>query len=206
MSNVVSPELSMNAHRSLWLITAVLGASLAGCPRSANSPSDSSAPPQSRDASAPSNSNGSSAAQDAAVDAGLLDAADDVSEDDDAVVYCPDGAIDSTTLVIGWSAKGKTVTAKLVSATPNPPERYNNEWLVDFVDTDGKAIEDLKVTGVQTWMPYHSHGKPGSATQMSPGHFKLALNFQMRGYFQVKLDVKSAQLGSDHIDYYYCLR
>jgi hypothetical protein len=196
-SNVVSPELSMNAHRSLWLVTAVLGAGLTGCPRSANSPSDSSAP---------DNSNGASAAKDAALDAGLPDAGGDVSEDDDAVVYCPDGAIDSTTLVIGWPAKGKTVTAKLVSATPTPPERYNNEWLVDFVDADGKAIEDLNVTGAQTWMPYHSHGKPGSAAQMSPGRFKLALNFQMRGYFQIKLDVKSAKLGSDHIDYYYCLR
>lgn len=173
----------MVATRWRGVLAAAIGLWLAGCP------------------------SGSSTSKSKKPDAGKHDAGTDAGEEDAGSVYCPDSATDSSSLVMGLEAKGKTITGKFVEATPFPPERYNNSWVVDFVDGDGNPVTDLKFTDAQTWMPFHNHGKPASADAMSePGRFKLMLNFNMRGYFEVRLHVSSASLGNDYIVFDYCLR
>jgi hypothetical protein len=122
-------------------------------------------------------------------------------------VYCPDGTIDGTSLVSGWSATGKIATAKLVSSEPFPPGRYDNDWVVELVDGDGAPIDDMMITHADTFMPFHGHPpKNGSISPVSTGGFKLGLYFQMRGYFSIRLDAHSDSVGDDHIEYHYCLR
>jgi YtkA-like protein len=136
-------------------------------------------------------------------DAGL---GEDTPEDAGAV-YCPADATTSDTLVVGLEAKGKHYTAKLVSASPSPPQRFNNDWVVDFVDADGNPVSDMQVTKTATFMPYHQHGKPGKAEAMSdPGRFKLTINLNMPGYFEIRLNVHASSAGDDYIVYNYCLR
>jgi hypothetical protein len=134
------------------------------------------------------------------------DAADsDAGEE--LVVQCPDGTLEASSLVSGVSAKGTTITAKFVESDPSPPARYDNLWTMDFTDASGAPVTDMQMTSAQTWMPYHGHGWPGSGKALSePGRFKVKLNLNMRGYFEIKLAVKSAALGSDNITFNYCFR
>jgi hypothetical protein len=125
---------------------------------------------------------------------------------DDAGVYCPAG---STTFLLETEATGKKLSAKLYDAMPNPPERYNNNWVIDVVDANGEPVADATITKAQVYMPFHQHGRPATWTAMpEPGRFKLALNFFMRGFFEVRLTMssQSAEASNEYIVFSYCVQ
>ena len=149
---------------------------------------------------------GSDAKHASGTDAGD-DAADIGDSGEELVVQCPPGTLEASSLVSGVSAKGTAITAKFVESDPSPPARYDNLWTLDFTDASGAPVTDMQMTSASTFMPYHGHGWPGSGTPMSePGRFKVKLNLNMRGYFEIKLAVKSTALGSDNITFNYCFR
>ena len=53
------------------------------------------------------------------------------------------------------------LTVQLVEATPTPPDRGTNDWVVRVVDADGSPQPGLPVA-VRPWMPLHGHGLNGS--------------------------------------------
>jgi hypothetical protein len=137
-------------------------------------------------------------------------AADSGVDDDAGMVVCPADSIDSTTFVSDMKVVGdkSKITGRLVKAMPAPPERYNNQWTVEFDDSDGKPLDDVELTKADAFMPYHNHGKPAySMTKASePGRFEVGINLFMRGFFSVRFTVSSPTAGDDMVEFKYCVR
>jgi hypothetical protein len=189
-------EVVMSNSLTAWILASVLLPTLAGCPNSGNTPPASGA-----GATAPGSH----------TDAGtLLDGGVDAADDEELVVQCPDTSTEAATLTSGLTrtSKDNKLIAKFVLSDPSPPERYNNDWTIDFTTADGTPVTDLSMMKTsQTWMPYHGHGWRATSVPMSePGRYKVTLNFNMRGYFQIKLETMSANLGAEEIVFDYCLR
>jgi len=143
--------------------------------------------------------------------AGHMDAGVDAGSDsEDAAVVCPASAVKPGDFHIGATQAGDKghVTAKLHSATPDPPERYSNTWQLELLDSSGAPLDDTMITKAQAAMPYHGHA-PRPATNIDklsdPGQFEVGLVLPMPGYFQLQFDVTSASAGDDHIVFEYCL-
>jgi hypothetical protein len=130
------------------------------------------------------------------------DAGGDVAK----TAYCPPGTpIFQTGLD---TPGGNGITAKLVAASPDPPERFNNTWTMDFLDGDAQPIDDIEIIHAESKMPLHAH-PPKVASQIAkatePSRYKVTLYFQMAGYFVVHVDVSSARVGVDAIEFPFCL-
>lgn len=138
----------------------------------------------------------------------------------DTTAYCPPDDLAQRHVITSatfsgtdWSQAGDQghVTAKLSSATPNPPEQQNNTWTLDFTDTNGNPVDDLTLgtSDILVRMPYHAHmpRHANKLTKMSqPGRFKVSLYLTMPGYFTIEINAKSASAGSDLIVFAYCLQ
>jgi hypothetical protein len=176
------------AARQLGVMGCAL-ALLAGCPSSSGSGS--------------AGQGGHAGHSDASVDAGS-------DAEDAGMVVCPDSAMKPGDFHIGATQAGDKghITAKLHSASPDPPERYNNTWQVELVDGSGAPLDDTMITKAQAAMPFHQHApKPATGiTKLSdPGQFEVGLFLTMPGYFQLQFDVSSPSAGDDHIVFEYCL-
>jgi len=106
----------------------------------------------------------------------------------------PDAAYDCATetraeqFSAGMSKVGTqgVVTFKLMSSTPAPPARGNNEWTLQLVDGAGTPISGATVT-VTPFMPDHNHGASLKAiiTEPSPGTYDIKqVNLWMPGFWQ----------------------
>jgi hypothetical protein len=128
-------------------------------------------------------------------DAGAYDAGSD-----DAGVYCPPGT-PTFALERDTPGTGNVIAARLFDAMPNPPDHFDNIWTVDFVDAEGKPVQDIQIRKAEARMPFHTGHPPRPAlgvTKMpEPGRFKVRLFLQMPGYFVISLKVSSASLGAD---------
>jgi hypothetical protein len=128
-------------------------------------------------------------------------------EGDDSDVPCP---AETPTFEPGLSASGdKGLTAKLVSADPENPHKYENAWVLDFVDAQGAPLEDIEIDEAETFMPVHRHGgglTPVPTKLSEPGRVRVEkLNFTMAGPWEVILNVSSAKAGSDTIVFNVCV-
>jgi hypothetical protein len=97
----------------------------------------------------------------------------------------------------------------LAGATPLPPEKYLNDWTVDFVNTAGAAIDDVSVTMARSFMPVHGHDGtfPPVVTKLAePGRVQIDdLNLWMRGPWLIQLGVSSPTVGDDYIEFSACV-
>lgn len=108
------------------------------------------------------------------------------------------------------TGNGNRITAKLIDADSNPPNKGDNEWDVLFRDLDGEPLDDLEIEETQTFMPVHGH--PG---QKTPQATKLAqagvvrfetVNLFMGGPWEARFRVASeAAGGSDYLVFHVCV-
>lgn len=111
----------------------------------------------------------------------------------------------------GLSAPGRAsvIEARLVSAAPETPHKYENSWVLEFVDAEGKPIEDIVVDSAKTYMPVHAHGggtTPKPISLSEPGRVQIdKLNFTMAGPWQVTFQASSASVGKDTIVFDVCV-
>jgi hypothetical protein len=131
----------------------------------------------------------------------------DAGVGDDAGTYCP---ADSPVFRVPMEAVGDKmrITARLISAKPEPPERYFNDWTVELVDSSGNPVEDVELTQVQTYMTVHRHGVLAKQiTKLGdPARFEVKdVDMFMRGPWEIRFTVTSASAGDDYIVFNHCL-
>lgn len=124
-----------------------------------------------------------------------------------AFAGCPDSI---PKFSLGMQATAGDIQAKLVAASPAPPERYFNDWTVAFESADGEPRTDVTLCGARTFMPVHGHyGTPDPrVTQHADDRavFELdALNLFMRGPWEVRLKVSAADGGEHDIVFEVCV-
>ncbi len=87
---------------------------------------------------------------------------------------------------------------KLISATPAPPARGDNKWVVEVDAVGGGAVPRAEVEATP-FMPDHGHGTPMKVVVTPlppPGQYQLApVNLWMPGYWETSV---TATLGNDH--------
>lgn len=122
----------------------------------------------------------------------------DCTKDARAMSYAPNMA------VVGQS---KIYQVKLTQATPGPPGRGNNSWIVRIEDTQGHAASDATIPTVTPYMPDHKHGTQAipSATQQGDGSFSVTpLYLFMPGIWTITFDVQGSA-GKDSVVYSFCV-
>lgn len=100
---------------------------------------------------------------------------------------------------------------QLMSATPAPPARGDNEWIVQVSalsgGTVGAPIEGATIY-VTPFMPKHQHGTPIDVVvepQPTAGQYKLSpVNLWMPGLWETTVEVTSAG-GADQVIYRVCI-
>lgn len=118
---------------------------------------------------------------------------------------------DAPEFSLDMEAVGKdgAVKAVLISASPAPPVRKTNDWVVEFRDTNDEPLTDVDVKMVQPFMPEHGHDGTFAPTIMpldEPGQFEIDdINLWMPGMWEVRFSVESASLGEDYIVFETCI-
>lgn len=120
--------------------------------------------------------------------------------------------VDIPTFKIGLQADGRDgiYAAKIVDASPSPPKQFRNDWVLDFVDADGKPATDITFDPdkVRTYMPAHGH--PGYLPVKiepleEPGRFSMKdLNMWMPGPWEAQFPV-SGPAGNDYVVFDVCI-
>jgi len=112
-------------------------------------------------------------------------------------VSCPAG-VPVSGIGLETPSQTKTITARVLDATPKTAARFDNSWTVQFLDAQGAPLNDVTINNACAWMYVHQHGGPPMAvTQLSdPSTFELkALNLFMRGPWSIELAVSSPSKG-----------
>lgn len=119
------------------------------------------------------------------------------------------------TFVVGLEKKGaqSAVDFKLMTATPSPPVRGDNAWVVQVNQMAGGVV-GAPMTGatltVTPYMPDHQHSTPKDVvvTAMGAGQYKLSpVNMWMPGLWQTTIQVAPAAGGGagDSAVYSFCI-
>lgn len=137
---------------------------------------------------------------------------DDHVHDDAGSVNC---AAEPTAdvFVVGLQKTGAAgvLDFQLISATPAPPARGDNEWIVQ-ISALQNGVVGSPVSGatiyVTPFMPKHQHGTPIDVIvepMPTAGHYKLApVNLWMPGLWETTVEVTSAS-GDDTVVYNVCI-
>ena len=109
---------------------------------------------------------------------------------------------------VGLSKSGELVTATFVSATPAPPIKGDNAWVLDFADLSGEPLEELDIV-VIPMMPDHGHGTPVEAvvtpTEVAGQYEVTPVNMFMTGYGEVHLELTLAGGEQDTLMFGFCV-
>jgi hypothetical protein len=140
----------------------------------------------------------------------LLAACGTDSGDDGMEVDCTmvTGA-DTFTVGLEKMGQGGTLDFKLLSATPSPPARGDNSWVVQINQTaSGAAPLEGAQLQVTPFMPAHQHGSP-IMVQITPmpdaGQYKLEpVNLWMPGVWETTIRA-SAGSSTDSAVYKFCI-
>ncbi len=103
---------------------------------------------------------------------------------------------------------------KLRSATPAPPARGDNSWVVE-IDSMSNGVVGASMPGlasditVTPFMPDHMHGSPilvqVTALDGQAGQYTLSpVNLWMPGYWETTISVKQGSM-TDDVVYKFCL-
>ncbi len=110
--------------------------------------------------------------------------------------------------VIGLSKSGTLVRATFVSASPAPPIKGDNTWVVDVTDLNGAPLADVTMVAVPM-MPDHGHGTPINAIVTAlaePGRYEITpVNLFMTGYWEITVDVTLAGGEQDSLMFGFCV-
>jgi hypothetical protein len=155
------------------------------------------------------------AACDADADAGPTDGGRDAggdgsvrppSHDDDDFKGCPTGY---ASLAPGLQAAGERLAVDVIAALPQEPERYLNQWTVELSSLSGEPAPEAEVVRGQTFMPVHGHDgrvEPRMTALAEPARFQVdALNFTMRGPWEVRLWLRSETGEDDYVVFDVCV-
>src|SRR5665647_1652997 len=140
--------------------------------------------------------------------------ADDGTTGDDAPVNC---ALETSAdqFVVGLQKTGINgmLDFRLMSATPAPPARGDNEWILQVramtSGVVGAPISNATIY-VTPFMPKHQHGSPVDA-EVTPmptvGEYKLSpVNLWMPGLWETTIEVDAtASSSADSVVYKFCL-
>lgn len=115
------------------------------------------------------------------------DASDSQSAGD---AVCADETRDDT-FEVGLSRAGSQVEVAFMEASPAPPDRGENTWVVMVTDSEGAPVSNAELE-VVPWMPDHGHGSSVivevEATQ-TPGEYRLSpIDLFMAGLWEVRLN------------------
>jgi hypothetical protein len=131
--------------------------------------------------------------------------------DDPMVVNCArETRAEPFVVGVDKAADGGRLDFKLIMATPAPPARNDNSWVIQVSSMTNHVIGaplsnvPLEVT---PYMPDHQHGNgiPVGVMPMPDGQYKLdPLLLGMPGYWEITLDVSSAT-ANDSVTYKICI-
>ncbi len=101
-----------------------------------------------------------------------------------------------------------TLTFKLVSATPAPPARTDNTWVLQLsATTGGEAVSGAAMV-VTPFMPDHQHGTPisvGIQPMVEAGRYELTpINMWMPGLWRTTIEA-SANGETDTAVFAFCI-
>jgi hypothetical protein len=96
----------------------------------------------------------------------------------------------------GLSAMGenKQIQVRVIDADNVPAVKYYNTWTVQFLDAQGKPLDDIAIDKVCAYMPVHGHGTPPTmiTQQTDKSTFELKnLNLTMPGPWQIQFALSS---------------
>lgn len=116
------------------------------------------------------------------------DAGDDCSLDPQAQTYAP-GMI---------AAAPDGVQVVLLEATPAPPARFENYWVVQVLGADDQPIDGVSVK-TRPFMPEHGHG--AKAPELEPGDAANTLkmgpfDLWMPGIWEMNFDISVGDVDS----------
>ncbi|MEQ8277597.1 MAG: FixH family protein [Deltaproteobacteria bacterium] len=87
------------------------------------------------------------------------------------------------------------LTDVMVADTPQPPDRGNNLWTFEVLDSAGSPVTDATVE-MKAWMPDHGHGTNplwNDARPMNGGGYEVgAFDLFMGGFWQFTFRVDQA--------------
>jgi hypothetical protein len=140
----------------------------------------------------------------------LIAACGDSTQGDDATsVNCANEPT-ADEFVIGLQKTGDAglLDFQLISATPAPPARGDNEWIVQITTIAGGTAVSGATIFATPFMPKHQHGTPIDV-QVAPmptaGQYKLSpVNLWMPGLWETTVEVTSSS-GADVVVYRVCI-
>ncbi len=113
---------------------------------------------------------------------------------------------DSFTTGMNKSTKGGTVVS-LVEASPAPPARNNNDWVLELTDEEGELIVDAAIA-LNPFMPDHGHGSPREPVvkELGEGRYSAGpIAFFMPGYWSVEIEVRREELPAESVSFGFCI-
>ncbi len=93
------------------------------------------------------------------------------------------------------------MTIRLVSSSPSPPSRYENDWVVEVVDAAGAPLAGAELE-IKMFMPDHGHFSsiPVVITEdaATPGRYQANPNLFMPGIWEIT--VRATPAGGAVVD------
>jgi len=131
---------------------------------------------------------------------------------DDEAVNCAEETRDDD-FVVGLQKSGQNgaINFTLMTATPAPPLRGDNTWVVQLNSMSGGVVGAPITGAAMTVTPYMpDHGHPSGKTVLieampEAGQYQLApINFHMPSLWETTLDVTSPG-GNDNVVFRFCI-
>jgi hypothetical protein len=113
------------------------------------------------------------------------------------------------TFVVGLEKLGNAglLDFKLMDATPAPPARDDNTWVIEIDMAGGAPVSGAAMVAVP-FMPDHQHGTPIAVhitPEATPGQYKLTpVNLWMPGLWETTIQA-TAGTTSDTVVYRFCI-
>lgn len=112
------------------------------------------------------------------------------------------------TFTAGLEKQGAVFDVKLMSATPAPPNRGDNEWVIHVSTLSGAAPVSNATLQVTPFMPKHQHGTPVDVEVVpgaTAGEYTLKkVNLWMPGVWETTIEMTSTA-GTDMVVYRFCI-
>jgi YtkA-like len=132
---------------------------------------------------------------------------DDDHGDEDPIDCATETRADNIVSGLEKTGSRGALTFRLMSTSPAPPKRPDNNWLV-HIESGGAPVDGATI-GVRLYMPDHEHGtgvKPMISAAGTPGDYKLdQLNLWMPGLWEVTVEATPAGGAKDSAVFRVCI-